>query len=101
MAGERDEPIESVEKRRRARRRSASACFFAAGIGFGTAIYLLRARFASLQAPANRAAFFALVLLMVGLFWLGARAEAEVSDLDERLRELREAAAARRRARRE
>lgn len=85
-----------IERRRRARRRTSSFFFFAAGIAFGTAIYLLRARFATLGEPAHRVAFCGLVLFMVLLFWLGARAEADVSTLDEQLRNLREAENARR-----
>src|SRR5690349_6688651 len=85
-----------LERERRARRRTSSFFFFAAGLAFGTAIYLLRARFATLSEPAHRVAFFGLVLFMVLLFWLGARAEADVSSLDEKLRDLREAEAARR-----
>jgi hypothetical protein len=92
-----DAQAAAVAQRRRAQRRMASICFFAAGVGFGTAIYLLRARFTLLLLPAKRAGFVALVALMVLLFWLGARAEAEIGRLDERLRELRDAAAARRR----
>jgi len=91
-----DEKAPIIEARRRARRRTSSFFFFAAGIAFGTALYLLRARFATLAAPAHRVAFYGLVLFMVLLFWLGARAEADVSSLDERLRNLREAEAARR-----
>jgi hypothetical protein len=85
-----------LKRQRRARRRSSSVFFFGAGILFGTALYLLRARFATLAEPRHRVAFCALVLVMVLLFWLGARAEAEVSTLDEKLRELRETAARRR-----
>jgi hypothetical protein len=80
--------IASLRAQRRRRRRAASACFFAAGVGFGTAIYLLRARFATLGLPSKQLAFFALVALMAALFWAGARAEAEVGQLDERLRDL-------------
>jgi hypothetical protein len=81
-----------LEVLRRQRRRFASACFFAAGVGFGTAIYLLRARFPTLTGPTHRVVFLALVGLMVGLFCLGARAESEVGELDEQLRELDERA---------
>jgi uncharacterized membrane protein YhhN len=76
---------------RRRRRRQASLCFFVAGIGFGTAIYLLRARFHSLKSPDKTLAFLFLVAVMVALFWLGTRAESDVTQLDERLRELRHA----------
>lgn len=96
MQPARDDDQTALERQRRARRRSSSAFFFAAGITFGTAIYLLRARFGALAEPRHRVAFCALVLLMVLLFWLGARAEAEVSSLDEKLRELRESASRRR-----
>jgi hypothetical protein len=91
-----DEPQRLLALRRR-RRRLANACFFVAGTGFGTALYLLRARFATLRAPGKGAAFLALVALMALAIWLGARAETEVGQLDERLRELEERAASRRR----
>src|SRR4051812_48926519 len=74
---------------RRRRRRFSSLCFFFAGIAFGTALYLVRAHFDALSDPRRRAVLFSLVGLLVALFWLGARAETEVSELDERLRELR------------
>lgn len=91
-----EDPAAPLERERRSRRRSSSAFFFATGLTFGTAIYLLRARFGALAEPRHRVAFCALVLVMVLLFWLGARAEAEVSSLDEKLRELRESAARKR-----
>jgi hypothetical protein len=88
------DPRRQLQFLRRRRRRLSSGCFFIAGIGFGTAIYLLRARFSSLAAPPRLAAFLALVGLMAATFWLGSRAEAEVGDLDEQIRELDEQAAA-------
>jgi hypothetical protein len=89
-----DDPKRRTElvRLRRKRRRLSSSCFFAAGVGFGTAIYLLRARFSTLAAPNQRVLFLALVALMVIIFWLGARAEAEVGQLDEQLRDLDERA---------
>jgi hypothetical protein len=81
----------SLASLRRRRRRQASLCFFVAGIGFGTALYLLRARFRSLNSPDKLLAFLFLVGVMVALFWLGTRAESDVTQLDERLRELRHA----------
>jgi hypothetical protein len=78
----------SLRAERRRQRRLASASFFVAGVGFGTALYLLRARFATLGAPGKPAALLALVGVMALAFWLGARAEAEVTRLDERLRDL-------------
>jgi hypothetical protein len=78
----------TLQRLRRARRRLSSACFFVAGVGFGSAVYLLRARFATLSQPGRFASFLLLVALMIALFWLGARADAEVDDLDEQLREL-------------
>lgn len=86
-------------RQRRSRRRRSSLCFFVAGIGFGTAIYLLRARFETLGPPTQRVLFIGLVALMVAIFWLGARAEAEVGQLDEQLRDLDERTAADRRRR--
>jgi hypothetical protein len=80
-------PVAALRALRRRKRRLASASFFVAGVGFGTLIYLLRAR-AVLRAPEKRAAFFALVALTVLAFWLGARAEAEIGPLDERIRAL-------------
>lgn len=88
------EPRRHLELLRHRRRRLSSACFFVAGIGFGTAIYLLRARFSTLHRPPQLAAFLGLVGLMVAAFWLGSRAEAEVGDLEEQIRELDERAAA-------
>ena len=84
------DPRRQLEFLRRRRRRLSSACFFVAGIGFGTAIYLRRARFATLGQPPQLAAFLALVGLMIAAFWLGARAEAEVGDLEEQIRDLDE-----------
>ena len=89
----------ALEQLRRKRRRLSSACFFAAGLGFGTAVYLLRARFSSLAQPEMMVPFLGLVALMVMVFWLGARAETEVGDLDEQIRDLDERAAAERRRR--
>ena len=91
-----EQPRRALEQLRRRRRRLSSACFLFAGIGFGTALYLLRARFSTLTQPGRGVPFLALVALMVGLFWLGARAEAEVGDLDDRLRDLDERATNRR-----
>jgi hypothetical protein len=85
-----------LEQLRKRRRRLSSTCFFTAGIGFGTAIYLLRARFPSLAQPTHGGLFLVLVALMVALFYMGARAEAEVGELDEQLRDLDEQAAKRR-----
>jgi hypothetical protein len=77
--------VSTLIRNRRARRRQASLCFLFAGIGFGTAIYLLRARFSTLGPE-----FLVLVGIMVALFWLGTRAESEVSQIDDRLREISE-----------
>jgi hypothetical protein len=71
---------------RRRRRRLSSACFLVAGVGFGTVFYFLRARFQLVLDRSLAAA--ALLALTVGAFWLGARAEAEVADIDEKIREL-------------
>ncbi len=75
---------------RRVRRRQGSICFLFAGIGFGTALYMLRAHFSTLGP-----AFLALVALMAALFWLGTRAEADVTQIDDRLREIADARATR------
>jgi len=93
--GKGDDPLRLVAERR-ARRRRANLCFFAAGIGFGTALYLLRTRFHTLAPPEKGLAFLTLVAIMVGLFWLGARAESDVTRIEARLRELAEARATRR-----
>jgi hypothetical protein len=69
----------------------SSGCFFAAGVAFGTTLYLLRARFATLSAPSQRAALAGLVAVMVAIFWIGARAESEVGRIDEELRALEDA----------
>jgi hypothetical protein len=89
-AGKADE-VPQLVRNRRVRRRQASLCFLFAGIGFGTAIYFLRARFATLGPE-----FLLLVGIMVALFWLGARAESDVTQIDDRLREIAEARATRR-----
>jgi hypothetical protein len=73
---------------RRKRRRLSSASFFVAGIGFGTLIYLVRARFRLLRDEGRWAAAAAIVAVTVAAFWLGARADAEVRRLDEQIREL-------------
>jgi hypothetical protein len=73
---------------RRSRRRVSSGCFFVAGVAFGTTLYLLRARFATLGAPSQRAALVGLIGVMVAIFWIGARAESEVGRIDEELRAL-------------
>ena len=85
--------IAALKVDRRAQRRLSSACFFVAGIGFGTALYLLRARFATLGPPSQRLAFVGLLAVLIGAFWLGARAEAEVGRLEEELREVEATAA--------
>lgn len=77
-----------LRRARRRRRRLSNCCFLLAGIGFGTAFYLVRARFPLLRAPEKGLPLLALVLLSVITFWLGARAEAEISILDEQLRRL-------------
>ena len=85
------EKMTVLKRVRQRQRRLASGSFFVAGVGFGTALYLLRARFATLDAPSQRVAFVSLVALMVAVFWLGARAELEVGRSDEQLRDLEEA----------
>ena len=65
------------------RRRLSNASFFVAGIGFGTMIYLLRARFELIRAA--RAGALALLAVTVAAFYLGARADAEARKLDEEI----------------
>jgi hypothetical protein len=84
------DPRDDLRRKRRRRRRAASLSFFAAGVGFGTCLYLLRAHFQRLAEPPRLAAFLALVVIVAALFWVGARADAEVDALDEELRALDE-----------
>jgi hypothetical protein len=84
-----DDRAAPLQALRRRRRRLASACFLVAGFGFGTLAYLLRARSHELRDAGKQVTFFALVVVTVAAFWLGARAEAEVGQLDEQLRDLR------------
>src|SRR5262249_13546726 len=72
---------------RRRRRRLAAACFFVAGVGFGTLLYLLRAHAQLLRAAPKQALALGIVTLTVLSFWLGARAEAELAQIDEQIRE--------------
>ena len=72
--------LTALKKRRR---RLSNASFFVAGIGFGTMIYLLRARFELVRAA--RAGALALLAVTVAAFWLGARADAEVRKIDEEI----------------
>ena len=81
---------EDLSRRRKRRRRASSLSFFAAGVGFGTCVYLLRAHFQRLAEPGRLAPFLGLVAIVAALFWLGARADAEVDQLDEELRKLDE-----------
>jgi hypothetical protein len=85
-------------RKRRARRRAASLCFLAAGVGFGTALYVLRARFHQIGGGKRPLAFAALIALMAALFWFGSRLESEVGEIDEELRQLLEQASRRRRS---
>jgi hypothetical protein len=73
---------------RRKRRRLSSASFFVAGIGFGTLIYLVRARMHLVRDDGRWLGAAAIVAVTVAAFWLGARADAEVRRLDEQLRDL-------------
>ena len=50
------------------------------------ALYVLRAHFDALGR--HTGAFALLIVGMVSLFWLGARAESEVGRLDEQLRQM-------------
>lgn len=69
-------------------RRLSSASFFVAGIGFGTLLYLLRARFRLVREEGRWLAAGAIVVVTVAAFYLGARADAEVGRLDEQIRAL-------------
>jgi hypothetical protein len=73
---------------RRKRRRLSSASFFVAGVGFGTIVYLMRARFHLLRDEGRYLTAAALLAVTVAAFFLGARADAEVSKLDDQIREL-------------
>jgi hypothetical protein len=75
---------------RRKRRRLSNASFFVAGIGFGTILYLLRARFQLVRDEGRFAAAGALLAVTLAAFWLGARADAEARRLDEEIRKLDE-----------
>ena len=66
-------------------RRVSSLAFLLAGAAFGTALFLLRARFSTLQSPRRTGALLGLVAAMALAFWLGARAEAEVTRVDRQL----------------
>ncbi len=81
-------PIAQLIALKRRRRRLSNASFFVAGIGFGTMIYLLRARFELVRTA--RAAAAALLAITVAAFYLGARADAEVRKLDEEIAENRQ-----------
>jgi hypothetical protein len=81
-----EEKKAELVRQRRARRRQASLLFLITGISFGTALYLLRARFEMLDTTRHRLGLLGLVGIMVLTFFLGARAEAEVKALDEELR---------------
>jgi hypothetical protein len=59
-------------------------------VGFGTCLYLLRAHFQRLAEPGRLAPFLGLVVIVGLLFWLGARADSEVDQLDEEIRALDE-----------
>ena len=77
--------IPELHALRKRRRRLSNASFFVAGIGFGTIIYLLRARFELVRAA--RAGALLLLGITVAAFYLGARADAEARKLDEEIEE--------------
>jgi hypothetical protein len=78
-------PLRALRKRRR---RFASASFLAAGVAFGTAVYLVVAHAERTFQPARFPFFAGLVALMVALVWLGASAENEVQRIDEEIAEI-------------
>jgi hypothetical protein len=80
--------VEELIALRRKRRRLSSASFFVAGIGFGTLVYLMRVRFHLVRDDGRYLAAGALLAVTIAAFYLGARADAEVSKLDEQIREL-------------
>jgi hypothetical protein len=80
--------ITPLRKQRTKRRRFASLCFLAAGISFGTALYLLITRVDRTFDGAHFPLFAALVLILVAMFVLGASAESEVAKLDAEIAEL-------------
>jgi len=80
--------IAPLRQRKRKRRRFASACFLAAGIAFGTSIYLVITRAERAFDAAHFPIFAALIVLMVALFSLGAGAEAEVARIEQEIAEL-------------
>ena len=73
---------------RKRRRRFASACFLAAGVAFGTCVYLVVAHVERTFSPSRFPFFAGLVALMVSLVWLGASAETEVQRIDEEIAEI-------------
>lgn len=77
---------------RQKRRRFASAAFLAAGIAFGTLLYLVISHPERTFANAHLPVFLCLVALMAALFWLGANAEVEVSKLEREIAALEEEA---------
>jgi hypothetical protein len=84
--------IEPLRAQRRKRRRFASSCFLAAGVAFGSLIYLVLTRADRTFDPAHLPVFLALVGLMVATFCLGASAEGEIARLEEEIAELEEEA---------
>ena len=70
------------------RRRFASSCFLAAGIAFGTTLYLLATRVDRLADPRFLTLLFVLVGLLVALFFLGVSAESDVEKIDAEIAEL-------------
>jgi hypothetical protein len=78
-----DRPALMALKRRR--RRLANASFFVAGIGFGTLLYFLRARFTLLGEEGRWAGLAELLVGTLGAFYLGARADAEAHRIDDEL----------------
>ncbi len=77
-----------LTRQKRRRRRQGNLCFFAAGIGFGTTIYLLRAHFTQVMMSDKRILLGGLVAFVCSLVWLGASGESDIRRMEEELREI-------------
>ncbi len=80
--------IAPLRRLRRRRRRFASACFLAAGIAFGSLVYLVLTRVDRVFDATHFPIFAGLVILMVGLFYLGASAESEIARIEQEIADL-------------
>lgn len=77
--------VRIAELRVRARRhhRRANLIFLVAGVGFGSAVYLARTRFAAMMAGGRAVRWFVLVALGVGVFALGSWQHGAALRIDE------------------